>query len=145
MPQPFEYRHRVRYRECDPMGRAYHTHCLDWFEAARTEALRDLGIAYRELEEDGLIMPVVDVSVRYHRAVRYDDEIVVRTWFEDLPPRTRVGIAYEVHDGRGTAPAVTGRVTLCFVDARRNRPITAPDRIVKAFAGIEPALRTTSP
>lgn len=127
------------------MGRAYHTHCLDWFEAARTEALRGLGIAYRELEEGGIIMPVVDVSVRYHRAVLYDDEITVRTWFEDLPPRTRVGIAYEVLNGRDPGPAVTGRVTLCFVDAGRNRPIMAPERIVRAFAGVEAPARPTNP
>lgn len=136
MIQPFVYRHRVRYRECDPMGRAYHTHCLDWFEAARTEALRDLGIAYKELEDDGIIMPVVDVSVRYRRAILYDDVITIRTRFEDLPPRTRVGIGYEILTDASPTPAITGHVTLCFVDAVRNRPISAPERILRAFAGV---------
>ena len=55
----YVYRHRVRYRECDPMGVVYHTHYADYFEAARTEALREIGLAYKTLEEAGVQMPVI--------------------------------------------------------------------------------------
>ena len=61
------YFHRVRYRECDPMGVVYHAHYLDFFEAARTEALRELGLAYKSMEEAGFQMPVIDLAVKYRK------------------------------------------------------------------------------
>ncbi|MEL6612288.1 MAG: thioesterase family protein [Bacteroidota bacterium] len=134
------YRHRVRYRECDPMGVVYHAHYLDYFEAARTEALRSWGVPYRRLEETGVIMPVVDVQLRYHRPGRYDDLLAIETAFPE-PPGVRVPIDYTVRRelANGTieeAPLVTGRVTLCFVDPQRNRPITAPPMIRDAFGQV---------
>jgi acyl-CoA thioester hydrolase len=139
------YHHRVRYRECDPMGVVYHAHYLDYFEAARTEALRAWGVPYRKLEETGVIMPVVDVHLRYHRPAHYDDLLAIETAFPE-PPGVRVPIDYTVRlkheDGTLTpAPCVTGRVTLCFVDPERNRPIGAPPMIREAF---ERALAETS-
>lgn len=126
------YRHRVRYRECDPMGVVYHTHYLDYFEAARTEALRDLGLAYRQLEADGIIMPVVEASIRYRRPARYDDLLAIETRFEGVP-QTRVPIDYKVRRD-GEAPLLAeGRVTLCFLDAARRRPIAAPPKVREAF------------
>ena len=73
----YTHRHRVRYRECDPMGVVYHAHVVDWFEAARTEALREAGLPYRELEESGIIMPVVGLEVAYRSSVYYDDLVEV--------------------------------------------------------------------
>jgi len=61
----YTYEHRVRYRECDPMGVVYHTHFVDYFEAARTEALREMGLAYKALEDRGVMMPVVDLGVQF--------------------------------------------------------------------------------
>ena len=128
------YRHRVRYRECDPMGVVYHAHVIDWFEAARTEALRERGLPYAELEADGIIMPVVDLAVRYHAPVRYDDVVAVESTFA-ARPRVRVPIDYRVRrEGEGDV-LISGRVTLCFVDAARGRPTTAPERVLAAFDG----------
>ncbi|MEM1054080.1 MAG: thioesterase family protein [Bacteroidota bacterium] len=126
------YRHRVRYRECDPMGVAYHTHVLDWFEAARTEALRERGIAYKDIEASGIIMPVVEASVRYHRPVRYDDVIVVETTFTETP-RVRVPIEYVVRRETEADALITGRVTLAVVDRERGRPTLAPPEVLAAF------------
>ena len=74
----FTYRHRVRYRECDPMGVVYHGHYLDYLEYARTEALRNAGLPYRQLEESGIIMPVVDISIRYLSPARYDEHVLAK-------------------------------------------------------------------
>lgn len=126
--------HRVRYRECDPMGVVYHTHYLDWFEEARTEALREAGLPYSELEEDGFIMPVVDLAVKYRQPVRYDDLVEIRTHLRDEVPRMRLRIDYEVF--HGDSLCVTAHVTLCFVDVRRSRPIPAPDRVQQAFRAL---------
>ena len=133
MPYVYEYRHRVRYRECDPMGVVYHTHYLDYFEAGRTEALRDLGVRYRDLEDSGIIMPVVEANVRYRAPAHYDDVIVVDVTFPE-PPSVRVPINYTVrHDGNDDVLA-EGDTTLCFMDAERRRPIRAPEAIQETFA-----------
>ncbi|MDX1530826.1 MAG: thioesterase family protein [Rhodothermales bacterium] len=127
--------HRVRYRECDPMGVVYHAHYVDHFEAARTEALRAHGLPYRELEEAGIIMPVVDLRVRYHRPARYDDLLAVTVRFPELPTvRIRAEYAvYRLEPEPEDASLVTGTVVLCFVDARRNRPVRAPQALLDVF------------
>lgn len=128
----YTYRHRVRYRECDPMGVVYHTHYIDLFEYARTEALRELGLAYKTLEDSGIIMPVVDLGVQYKLPAHYDDVLAVTARFDEVP-RVRVPITYEVHRGKDDALLATGHVTLCFVDTARNRPIPAPPHVRALF------------
>ena len=134
------YRHRVRYRECDPMSVVYHAHYLDYFEAARTEALRDLGLAYRDLEASGVIMPVVRAEVHYRRPARYDDLLEITVLFPEIP-RVRVPIDYEVRHVGAPELIATGRVVLCFMDAARNRPIPIPPDVralfEAAWAGLE--------
>ncbi len=132
MSYVYPYHHRVRYRECDPMGVVYHTHYLDYFEAGRTEALRDLGVRYRDLEDDGVIMPVVEANIRYRGPARYDEVIVVEVSFPEMPS-VRVPIEYTVHrEGQGETLA-EGHTTLCFMDAERRRPIRAPEAVRDAF------------
>ena len=128
----YVYQHRVRYRECDPMGVVYHTHYLDYFEAARTEALRDLGIAYRDVEDSGIIMPVVNLDVRYKRPARYDDLLDIVTRFETMPS-VRVPIMYAVRRAAEPGLLVTGQVTLCFMDAAQRRPTRPPATIRRTF------------
>lgn len=127
----YTYRHRVRYRECDPMGVVYHAHVLDWFEAARTEALRAAGLPYRQLEESGVIMPVVEATVKYHASVHYDDLVAVEAAFPSLG--VRLPVDYAVRRDREDDVLISGRVTLCFVDVARGRPIPPPDLVREAF------------
>jgi acyl-CoA thioester hydrolase len=128
----YDYQHRVRYRECDPMGVVYHTHYIDYFEAARTEGLRELGIAYRDVEERGIIMPVVKLDVQYKRPARYDDLLTIETRFETMPS-VRVPIDYTVRRAESDEVLVTGHVTLCFMDAERRRPTRIPDDMRRVF------------
>lgn len=128
----YTYHHRVRYRECDPMNLVYHTHYVDYFEYARTEALRHLGISYRALEESGVIMPVIDLAVKYRVPAFYDDLLHVTARFAEHPG-IRVPIDYEISRAGSADLLVTGRVTLCFVDRKRNRPIPAPPAIRDLF------------
>jgi len=135
------YLHRVRYRECDPMGVVYHAHYVDHFEFARTEALRVHGLPYRTLEENGIIMPVVELQVRYHRSAHYDDLIEIHVRFPD-PPTVRITAEYAVRriePVEETEPLVTGRVVLCFVDAAAQRPIRAPAMVKRVFEEAEVA------
>ncbi len=128
-------RHRVRYRECDPMGVVYHAHYVDYFEYARTEALREAGLPYRALEDSGIIMPVVELNVRYHRSAHYDDLLEVYVRFAE-PPTVRITAQYEVRrlePDPSTTPLVSGTVVLCFVDAASGRPTRAPSAVSDLF------------
>ncbi len=131
-PLDYVYRHRVRYRECDPMGVVYHTHYVDYFEAARTEALRAHGLAYKSLEDAGVIMPVVELSVRYHRPARYDDLLDVAVRIET--PGTRARTEYEIRRAGEEIVLVSGTVVLCFFDAAQGRTVRAPRVVLDAFA-----------
>ncbi len=128
----YVHRHRVRYRECDPMGVVYHTHYLDWFEAARTEALRSAGLPYAELEAAGVIMPVVEATIRYHGSARYDDEVEIEATFPEMP-RVRATVEYAVRRAGEAAVLVSGRVVLCFIDTARGRPVAIPAAVRAAF------------
>jgi acyl-CoA thioester hydrolase len=132
------YRHRVRYRECDPMRVVYHAHYVDYFEAARTEALRAHGLPYKALEDAGIIMPVVELNARYLRPARYDDLLEVHVRFPEVPG-VRVITEYEVRRAGADEVLVTGRVVLCFVDVARNRPIRAPRVLLDVFEQAEAA------
>ncbi|MFL5733672.1 MAG: acyl-CoA thioesterase [Chloroflexia bacterium] len=86
---------RVRYAETDAMGIAHHSSYVIWLEMGRTEFMRAHGFTYRQLEEMGVVMPVLEISVRYRRAAVYDDELCVSTWLDELT-RTRIKLAYTV-------------------------------------------------
>jgi acyl-CoA thioester hydrolase len=105
---------RVRYAETDQMGYAHHSNYLVWCEQARTDHMRALGVGYRDLEESGLLLPVVDARLRYRVAARYDDLLRVRCWVREVSSR-RVIFGYAVEriaDGRLLATAQTSLMAL---------------------------------
>jgi len=79
-----ETRVRVRYAETDQMGVVYHANYLIWFEVGRVELMREMGVPYRMLEEEGALIPVVEVTARYMASARYDDVLIVRTFVAGL-------------------------------------------------------------
>ena len=89
------YTFRVRYAETDAMGIVHHASYLVWMEMGRTEFMRHFGFTYRELEEMGVMLPVVEVGVRYKQSARYDDEVRVSTWVEEMD-RVRLKLAYRM-------------------------------------------------
>ena len=114
------------------MGVVYHTHYLDYFEAARTEALRAMGLAYKTLEAQEIIMPVIDLAVEYKRPAHYDDVLEITACFAETP-RVRVRLDYEVRRADDPTLLVSGHTTLCFFDRTRNRPIAAPPSVRAVF------------
>ena len=111
----------------------YHTHYLDYFEAGRTEALRNLGVSYRSLEDQGLIMPVVNVNVQYRGPAYYDDVLDITVRFDEMPS-VRVPIDYSVRRRGEETLLTSGHTTLCFMDAERRRPTQAPEAVRTVFA-----------
>ena len=110
---------RVRYSECDPMRVAHHASYPVWFELARTQLLREQGVAYRDLEEAGVFFVVARLSVRYRRPARYDDLLrVVVTAARSAG--VKIDHRYEVRrveaGGREELLA-TGETTLACVDS----------------------------
>ena len=75
---------QVRYPEADTMGRLHHSVFLVYFEMGRTEYLRERGIAYADMERTGQFIAITSVDVRYRAAARYDEQLVVETWVEEI-------------------------------------------------------------
>jgi len=107
-------RHRVNYSETDQMGFVYHANYLVWMDMARTEHLRERGVSYKELEEQGIFLAVTDVRVRYRQPARYDDLVQVRCWVRDRASR-RVIFGYAIEragTGELLATAETSLIAL---------------------------------
>lgn len=86
---------RVHYKETDQMGVVHHSNYVSWFEIGRTEKMRDVGIAYSDMEDLGLLLPVLDVQVKYHKPARYDDCVAIYTRLANFTA-IRMQFEYEV-------------------------------------------------
>ena len=102
---------RVNYSETDQMGVVYHANYLIWFDRARTELMRDTGLSYKELEQQGVYLAVAEVSVRYRAPARYDDLVQVRCWVRELASR-RVTFGYAVDRAATGELLATGQTAL---------------------------------
>lgn len=120
----------VRYAETDMMGVVYHGSYLPWFEVGRTNLLKEMGLAYRQLEAAGFRLPVLEVAVKYLRPAVYDDTIAIVTRLREKP-LLRIRLDYEVR--RGDELLATGYTLHAFID-RSGRPVRPPAPAVAAFA-----------
>jgi acyl-CoA thioester hydrolase len=123
---------RVRYAETDQMGVVYYANYLVWFEIGRTDLLRTLGGTYREMEADGLTLPVIEASCEYAAPCRYDDELTIVTRGRLLSP-IRVAFSYAVERPDGVV-AARGRTEHAAI-ARDGRPRRLPALLRDALAG----------
>jgi len=112
----------VRYAETDMMGIVYHANYLPWFEIGRTQLLKEMGISYRKLEEEGYRLPVLEVAAKYFRPATYDDDLEIITILEEKP-LLRIRLSYEVR--RGDELLATGTSVHAFID-REHRPVRPP-------------------
>ncbi len=112
---------RVRYAETDAMGIVHHSSYIVWLEMGRTEFMRHFGFTYRQLEEMGVVMPVLEVNIRYRRPAYYDDELSVTTWLEELS-RTKIKLAYRV-ERPSDGTLLTEATTLHTFTGSDGRPI----------------------
>ncbi|HEX9729789.1 MAG TPA: thioesterase family protein [Gemmatimonadales bacterium] len=122
----------VRYAETDQMGVVYHANYLVWCDIARTEYLRGQGISYRQLEEDGLRLAVIEAQVRYRSAATFDDALRIRCWVRDVGTR-RVEFGYviqQVVDDRVVATARTALIALDSDYARTTIPETVRSALI---------------
>jgi len=122
---------RVRYAETDQMGVVYHANYLVWCEIGRTDLIRQLGTSYAQLEKDGVALAVIDASVRYHFAAKYDDRIRVRTVLTDVRSRT-VTFNYTIENAETGARLASASTTLASIN-KEGKLVVMPGEIRKAM------------
>lgn len=114
----------VRYAETDQMGYVYYGNYAQYFEIGRVEAMRELNTSYREMEESGVIMPVLSMNVKYIRPAIYDDLLTVRTIIREIPTM-RMYFDYEIYN---TDKVLINKAStvLVFINKQSMRPVEAP-------------------
>ena len=123
---------RVRYGETDQMGYVYYGNYALYYEVGRVEALRSLGLTYKRLEDQGILMPVVRIEAKYIKPAKYDDLIQITTTILELPSRF---ITFHVKMMNEENKLLhRAKVTLCFHDAQKNKAVSAPSEIVNVLA-----------
>jgi acyl-CoA thioester hydrolase len=120
---------RVRYAETDQMGVVYHANYLVWCEIGRTDLIRQLGTSYADLERQGVGLAVIDASLRYHSAARYDDLIRVRTVISDVRSRT-VTFDYTIEHAVSGLRLASARTTLASL-SKEGKLVALPADIRK--------------
>lgn len=130
----YEFQVRVRYAETDQMGVVYHGNYAQYFEMGRVEWLRNLGVSYKWMEENGIMLPVVSLSMNYKKPARYDDILNVKTIFKKMTS-VKIEFDYEIQNEQGEL-LTTGNSILVFVDMKTGRPTAPPDYILERVAKI---------
>ncbi len=115
---------RVRYGETDQMGVVYHGNYAQYLEIGRTDALREMGLTYKSFEENGIMMPVINLQCQYIKPAYYDDELTIVTMIKELP-KIRNHFYYEIYRNNDILIA-KAEVVLVNVDMKTNRPCMAP-------------------
>lgn len=121
----FDTQVRVWYEHTDQMGICHHSNYINYYEAARSDFMRSLGLSYAEVERMGLMMPILEVQAKYHRPARYDELLTVRVLLDELPT-TRVNFRYELYNEEGTL-INRGMTQLGFMRADTRRPCRCPE------------------
>ena len=122
---------RVRYGETDQMGFVYYGVYAQYYEVGRVEAMRSLGFSYKEMEESGILMPVINLTINYKKPALYDDEVRIVTSVSTLPS-VRITFNYECFNQKNEL-LNTGSVTLVFLDKIKNKPTLPPDWFMEGF------------
>ena len=127
----FETKIRVRYGETDQMSFVYYGVYAQYYEVGRVELLRSLGLTYKELEEMGFALPVVNLNINYKKPAYYDDELTIRTTIKELPS-AKITFYYEMLNANNELLNI-GEVVLVFVNKETGKPCFAPEVIMEKF------------
>lgn len=130
----YQYTTRVRYAETDQMGVVYHGNYAVFFEMGRVEWLRNMGVSYKSMEENGIMLPVVSLTMNYKKPARYDDLLTVKTIFKSQTS-VKIEFDYEIYNEKGEL-LTTGYSMLVFVDMKTGRPTLPPDYVLEKLKGL---------
>ena len=124
-----EIKIRVRYAETDQMGYCYYGNYAQYFEVARVEALRTLGVSYKDMEIQGVLLPVTDYSIKYLKPAFYDENLKIKTTIKKIPGIS-IEFEYETYNEKGEL-INTANTKLVFLDKMSMKPRVAPDFLMK--------------
>ncbi|HEV2479222.1 MAG TPA: thioesterase family protein [Puia sp.] len=125
-----EHHVRVRYAETDQMNIVYHSNYAQYFEVGRVEAIRQLGLSYKDLEASGIIMPVIEWTAKFLRPAHYDDLLTVRTTLKEMPAGHRIEFIQEVFNDKGKL-LTSGKVLLYFLKAATREKTDMPTEMAQ--------------
>jgi acyl-CoA thioester hydrolase len=129
---------RVRYVETDKMGIVHHSNYYIWFEAARDEFIDTLGISYSQMEEKGIMMPLIETHCKYKEAARYGAVVTIKTFIKELSG-AKIVLNYEVIDSNSNKLLATGSTTQAFVNSEGFKIINLKRKypeLYKKFEGL---------
>jgi acyl-CoA thioester hydrolase len=134
----FETSIRVRYADTDQMGYMYYGNYAAFFEVARTEMLRSLGLTYRSMEQDGIMMPVLELKSKYIKPAIYDEVIKIKVIINQKPS-VRIVFNYEMFNEENQLIHL-GETTLVFVNMQKNKPCLPPKNFMEKIETYFPTL-----
>lgn len=120
---------RVRYGETDQMGVVYHGNYATYCEVARVEFFREMGLPYKELEDKGIMLPVVELNLKYVKPAYYDEVLHIRTSLSEIPRSVRLHFDYEIYNEKQEL-LTTGHSVLAFIDMKTRRPVRCPQYMI---------------
>ena len=121
---------RVRYAETDQMQVVYHGNYAQYFEVARAESIRNLGFTYRDIENLGVMMPIIELHTKYLRPAHYDDLLTVKVILKELPTDHRIEFHHEVYNEAQKLLTVA-KVVLYFVNTKTKEKTVMPGELLK--------------
>ena len=121
---------RVRYGETDQMGVVYHGNYATYCEVARVEFFRELGMPYKQLEESGIMLPVTELNLKFHKPAYYDDVLEIKTTLAKIPRGIRLTFHYEIYNEKQEL-LTTGTAVLAFIDMHTRKPVRCPDYMTR--------------
>ena len=122
---------RVRYSETDQMGVVYHGNYAQFFEMGRTEWLRSLGVTYKDMEINGIILPVVSLNLTFIKSALYDDILTIHTFLKK-EPMVKIEFNYEIKNQLDEL-ICTGSSVLAFINSKNMKPTRCPDYLLKGL------------
>jgi acyl-CoA thioester hydrolase len=123
---------RVRYADTDQMRFVYYGKFFEYFEQGRSDLLRSIGLPYPQVEEMGLLLPVIEAHATFKHSAHYDDLLHVTTYLRDVPV-ARVRLDYEVFKDGENTPLADGYTIHSFLNAKTGKPTRAPAQFLEAI------------
>ena len=122
---------KVRYCETDQMGFVHHSNYLKYFEVARLEWLTELGISYKNMEENGILLPVIYSEIKYLYPLKFDDFFIVKVGLDQIP-RSKLILNYKIENNENKKVCL-GNVHLAFLNSKNHKPTRAPEKFIFEF------------
>ena len=126
-----EYKFRVTYPDTDKMGTMHHANYVKYYEAARWELLRSIGIPYNLVEELGVMCPVISMKFKFLKTTRYDEQLTIKTRLKDIKG-VRIWFTYKLYNEQNEL-INTAETELAFVGLNDWKPCLPPDFLLSAI------------